>query len=91
MLQLVLLQLELPKLPMLSRVMIDGATRIYLQGADPFHPYASPTQGGADRCGDELGGGELYNDHRVDYPRSSDAQRASRRHCRKKFRSASNV
>lgn len=31
--------------PMLSRVMIDGATRIYLQGADPFHPYASPTQG----------------------------------------------
>ena len=31
--------------PMLSRVMIDGAVRIYLQGADPFHPYASPTRG----------------------------------------------
>jgi monoterpene epsilon-lactone hydrolase len=28
--------------PMLSRVMIEGATQLYLQGADPLHPYASP-------------------------------------------------
>lgn len=31
--------------PMLSRSMIDGATKLYLQGADPTHPYASPCRG----------------------------------------------
>ena len=31
--------------PMLSRAMIDGATRLYLQGADPMHPYVSPCRG----------------------------------------------
>lgn len=30
---------------MLSRAMIDGATQLYLQGADPLHPYASPCRG----------------------------------------------
>ena len=31
--------------PMLSQAMIDGATKLYLQGADPLHPYASPCRG----------------------------------------------
>lgn len=31
--------------PMLSRAMIEGATQLYLQGADPLHPYASPCRG----------------------------------------------
>ena len=34
--------------PMLSQAMIDGATKLYLQGADPLHPYASPCRGDTD-------------------------------------------